>query len=150
MCVCVCVCVYVCACVYVYLYVCLCIYICVCVCVHMSMYVYLCVYMACVKSSFTNLVVTRSTATLLIGYYYNLLLRDINADLLTEKMSSAGLLRDTDVSTISSGHSIHHRNWLLLEHVRHMDVEALMTFCELLQEMWPEIGLQLITGMYEV
>ena len=89
----------------------------------------------------------KSTATLLIGYYHDLLLRDINADLLTDKMNSAGLLTDTEVSIISSGHSIHHKNWLLLEHVRHMDVEALVTFCELLQKIWPEIGLQLITGI---
>ena len=89
----------------------------------------------------------KSTATLLIAYYHDLLLRDINADLLTDKMSSAGLLTDTEVSVISSGHSVHYKNWLLLEHVRHMNVQALTTFCELLQEMWPEIGLQLITGI---
>ena len=89
----------------------------------------------------------KEDTTLLIGYYYGLLVRDINADLLTDKMSSAGLLTDTEVTIISSGHSVHHRNWLLLESVRHMDVQALVTFSELLQEMWPQIGLQLITGI---
>ena len=89
-----------------------------------------------------------ATATLLVGYHYDVLLRDINADMLTDKMRSAGLLTDNEKTVISTGHSVHHRNWLLLEHVRHMDMQALVTFCELLQKTWPQIGLQLITGMY--
>ena len=89
-----------------------------------------------------------ANTSLLIGYYYDVLLRDINADLITDKMCSAGLLTDCEQAIISSGHSVHHRNWLLLEYVRHMDMQALVTFCELLQETWPQIGLQLTTGTY--
>lgn len=89
-----------------------------------------------------------ANTSLLIGYYYDVLLRDINADLITDKMCSAGLLTDCEQPIISSGHSVHHRNWLLLEYVRHMDMQALVTFCELLQETWPQIGLQLATGTY--
>ena len=89
----------------------------------------------------------KEDTTLLIGYYYDLLLRDINANQLTDKMSSAGLLTDTDGTVISSGQSVHQRNCLLLEHVRHMDVQALVTFCEFLKETCPQIGLQLITGI---
>ena len=89
-----------------------------------------------------------ASTTLLIGYYYDVLLRDINADLITDKMRSAGLLTDYEQAVISSGHSVHHRNWLLLEYVRYMDMQALVTFCELLQEIWPKIGLQLATGTY--
>ena len=88
-----------------------------------------------------------SIPTLLIGYYHGLLLRDIDADPLTDKMCSTGLLTDNEQAAISSGHSVHHRNWLLLEYIRHMDQEILLEFCYLLQEGWPEIGLQLITGM---
>ena len=89
-----------------------------------------------------------SIATLLIGYYHGLLLRDIDADLLTDKMSSTGLLTADEKFVISSGHTVHHRNWLLLEHVRHMKLKPLLQFCKLVEEEWPEIGSQLIKGMY--
>ena len=89
-----------------------------------------------------------SVPTLLIGYYHGLLLRDIDADLLIDKMCSTGLLADHEQAIISCGHTVHHRNWLLLEYVRLMHLESLLTFCELLQEEWPEISLQLITGIH--
>ena len=89
-----------------------------------------------------------TTSTLLIGYYHGLLLKSIDADLLTDKMCSAGLLTAREQIVISSGHSVYQKNWLLLEHVQHMDVQALVTFCELLQEIWPQIGSQLIIGLY--
>ena len=88
-----------------------------------------------------------SISTLLIGYYHGLLLRDIDADQLTDKMCSTGLLTDYEQTIISSGHTVHHRNWLLLEYVRLMDQQLLQKFCKLLQEEWPEIGSQLIMGM---
>ena len=88
-----------------------------------------------------------STSTLLIAYYHGLLLRSIDADLLTDKMCSVGLLTAHEQIVISSGNSIYQKNWLLLEHVRHMDVQALRKFCEVVQEVWPQIGLQLITGV---
>ena len=75
-----------------------------------------------------------SIHTLLIGYYHGLLLRDIDADQLTDKMCSTGLLTDYEQTIISSGHTVHHRNWLLLEYVRHMDQQLLSKFCKLLQE----------------
>ena len=84
--------------------------------------------------------------TLLIGYYHGLLLRDIDADMLTDKMCSSGLLAADEQNFISSGHTVHHRNWLLLEHVRQIDLEALLKFCDLLHEEWPEISSQLIAG----
>ena len=88
-----------------------------------------------------------SIPTLLIGYYHGLLLRDIDADQLTDKMCSTGLLTDYKQTVISSGHTVHHRNWLLLEYVRHMDLHLLLKFIKLIQEEWSEIGSQLITGM---
>ena len=83
---------------------------------------------------------------LLIGYYHGLLLRDINADLLVDKMLSTKLLDADEQSLISSGHSLHHRNWLLLDHVQHLDLQSLLVFSELVQDIWPCIGLQLVTG----
>ena len=88
-----------------------------------------------------------TTATLLVGYYHGLLLKSINADMLTDAMCSAELLTAHEQIVVSSGHSGHHRNLLLLEYVRHMDIQALETFCELVQEMWPQIGSQLVTGV---
>ena len=96
--------------------------------------------------SFTDLLGTMRTSTLLIGYYRGLLLRSIDADLLTDKMCSIGVLTSQDQLVISSGHSIYQKNWLLLEHVQHMDMQVLLTFCELVQEIWPQIGSQLIAG----
>ena len=89
-----------------------------------------------------------TTATLLIGYYHGLLLRSIDADMLTNKMCSVGLLTAHEKLIISSGHSVYQRNWLLLYHVHHMDVQSLSTFCELVEEIWPQIGSQLIAGVW--
>ena len=89
-----------------------------------------------------------SIPTLLIGYYHGLLLRDIDADqLTTDKMCSTGLLTDHQQTVITSGHTVHHRNWLLLEYVRQLDLQSLLTFCKLLKEECPEIVMQLIMGM---
>lgn len=84
------------------------------------------------------------TSTLLIGYYHGLLLKYIDADFMINKMHSNGLLAEELVLT---GHSAHHKKWLLLEHVRHMQTETLMIFCETVQEISPKVGLQLITGI---
>ena len=87
-----------------------------------------------------------TTATLLFGYYHGLLVKSIDADLLTDKMCSAGLLTAQEKIIISSGYSVYQKNWLLLEHVRCLDVQVLV-LCELVQEVWPQIGSQLIAGV---
>ena len=86
-------------------------------------------------------------STLLIGYYHGLLLRDTNADSLIGDLYSNGLLSPQELNVILSGHSFYHRNWLLLEYVRHMDSQALLVFSELVKDVWPQIGMQLVTGM---
>ena len=86
-------------------------------------------------------------STLLIGYYHGLLLRDTNADSLIGALYSNGLLSAQELNVILSGHSFHHRNWLLLEYVRHMDSQALLVFSEVVKDVWPQIGIQLVTGM---
>ena len=88
-----------------------------------------------------------STTTLLIGYYHGLLLRSIDADMLTDKMCNFGLLTAHEQIVISSGYSAYQKNLLLLYHIQHMDMQALLAFCELVQEIWPQIGSQLIAGM---
>ena len=89
-----------------------------------------------------------STSTLLIGYYHGLLLRDTNADSLIGDLYSTGLLTVEELNVILCSHSSHHRNWLLLEHVRHMDSQAVLTFSRLVKNVWPQIGMQLITGTF--
>ena len=88
-----------------------------------------------------------STSTLLIGYYHDLLLRDTTAESLVGDLFSNGLLTVQELNVILSGHSSHHRNWLLLEQVRHMDSQALLAFSELVKDVWPQIGMQLVTGI---
>ena len=76
-----------------------------------------------------------------------MLLKDMNADSLIVTLYSNGLLTTLELNVILLGHSFHDRNWLLLECVRHMDPQALLAFSELVKEVWPEIGMQLYTGM---
>ena len=91
-----------------------------------------------------------SPLTLLIGYYHGALLSEIEAeDSLLDDMCSRHLLNSHERSLIAAGNSIHQRNWLLLEHVRHTkEKEVFLEFCELVQSLWPGIGSQLITGVY--
>ena len=98
-------------------------------------------------TAYSILLGTVSNSVLLIGYYHGLLLRDTDADLLVADMLSAELLSVQEQNIILSGHTLHHRNWLLLEHVRHLDSESLEVFSRLVQDMWPQIGLQLATGI---
>ena len=88
-----------------------------------------------------------TTGTLVIGYYHGLLLKSIDADELTDKVCSPGLLTAHEQIVISSGHSVYQKNCLLLGYVRHMDLPAQVAFCELVQEICPQIGSQLIAGM---
>ena len=88
-----------------------------------------------------------SPSTLLIGYYHGLLMKNIDVDLVVDKMSSNNILAPNDQEMILAGHSIHQRNWILLECVRCMGMQALMKFCEFVREILPEVGLQLLPGM---
>ena len=87
------------------------------------------------------------TPTLLIGYYYGLLLRDIRSDALIDDLYCSRLLTAQEQAVILSGHSLHHRNYLLLECVRHMDSQSILVFSELVKDVWPQIGTQLLTGI---
>ena len=74
-------------------------------------------------------------------------MRDLDADLLVEDMYLADLLNVQEQNLILSGYSLHLRNWLLLEHVRHLDSQYLLAFSKLVEDIWPQIGLQLVTGI---
>ena len=74
-------------------------------------------------------------------------MRDIDPCVVMDKMCSNDLLAPHDRGTILAGYSIYQRSWLLLEHVRHMEVKMLLKFCEFVQEFLPQVGLQLVAGM---
>ena len=63
-------------------------------------------------------------------------------------MCLRGLLTGSEEELISTGHSIHQRNQLLLEYVRHMQTVTVMIFCEYVQEIVPRVGSQLFEGKY--
>ena len=86
-------------------------------------------------------------STLLISYYHSLLMRDIDPCVVMDKMCSNDLLAPRDQGTILSGYSVYQRSWLLLEHVRHMEMQVLVKFCEFVQEVLPQVGVQLVAGM---
>jgi len=91
-----------------------------------------------------------STSTLLIGYYHGVLMREINADTLVERMATNGMLSTSDQELISIGHCLYQKSLLLLRCVQHMSARKLLEFCELLQEVYPKIGSQLVTGNYVI
>ena len=62
-------------------------------------------------------------------------------------MYSADLLSFYEKELILAGHSVYQKNCLLLEHVRHMELESLLKFCEFTLESAPSVGLQLDAGM---
>ena len=109
-----------------------------------AIYVGFC-FMVCFLSC---IVAMASPLTLLIGYYHGLLLRNIKTSLLSKYMLSKGLISIDDQSLISTGCSVYQQNWLLLERVRHMDTKMFLEFCKLILNLWPEIGSQLIIGMF--
>ena len=87
------------------------------------------------------------TPKLLIGYYHGLLMRDSDIDQLMDKMFSSGLLTDQDHNLISTGYSVYQRKSLMLDYARCMGTKQLLVFCDLVQELCPEIGSQLKIGM---
>lgn len=74
-------------------------------------------------------------------------MRNIDPCVVMDKMCSNGLLAPHDRDTILAGYSVYQRSWLLLEHVRHMKRQALLKFCECVQEILPQVVLQLVAGM---
>ena len=86
------------------------------------------------------------SSTLLIGYYYNLLLKTLDSDCLVRNMAGE-LLTSSEKELILAGHSIYQKRNLLLGHVRHMKPNDLLRFCNLMKETTPEVSLQLLTGM---
>ena len=87
-------------------------------------------------------------STLFIGYYHGLLLLKLDTNFITT-MHSTHLLTSHEQELILDCHSVHQRNCLLLELVRHMKMKnTLFKFCELVEESTPTVGIQLVVGTY--
>ena len=74
-------------------------------------------------------------------------MRNIDVNLVIDKMCLNNLLAPSDQEMMFTAHSIHQRNWVTLEYVRSNGIQVLVKFCEFMQEILPEVGLQLLTGM---
>ena len=105
------------------------------ICTYMHIYVRMrsCVLAAQMYHLHNLTLAMMTSQTLLMTYYHDLLLNGVNADLLTDQMCSTQLLTGQEEAIISSGHSIHGRNKMLLEYTRHMDIQAFISFCKLVQ-----------------
>ena len=87
-----------------------------------------------------------SISTLLIGYYYGLLLRDLDVEETVEIMRSNDSLALQDQALVFSGYSGHQRKIILLEIIRQKDLKYVSAFCELLIDFDLEIGSVLLKG----
>ena len=87
-----------------------------------------------------------SISTLLIGYYYGLLLRDLNVEETVEIMRSNDSLASQDQALVFSGYSGHQRKIILLEIIRQKDLKYISAFCELMIDFDLEIGSVLLKG----
>lgn len=74
-------------------------------------------------------------------------MKEMNPDTMVKRMAAEGLLSKNDQDFITIGHSLHHKNALLLSCVQKFSIQALQAFCELVQELWPMVGTQLLAGI---
>ena len=74
-------------------------------------------------------------------------MKTIDVNLVIDKMCSNKVLAPSDQEMMFAGHSNHQRNRIMLECVRSNGMQALVKFCEFMQEILPEVGLQLLAGM---
>ena len=69
----------------------------------------------------------------LIDYYSDYLTTEMDSDLLIQHMLSQQILNDQDVHTVMSAASDYQKNCLVLEKIRLMETQSLVSFCEILQ-----------------
>ena len=65
---------------------------------------------------------------------------------MVERLTACGMLSTSDQELISCGYSLYQRNYLLLGFVQQLPKNALSSFCEMVKEVHPKIGSQLVTG----
>ena len=57
----------------------------------------------------------------------------MDSDLVVQHMLSQQLLNDQEVYTIMSAASVYQKNCLVVEKIRLMDTQSLLSFCDILQ-----------------
>ena len=69
----------------------------------------------------------------LIDHFTHYLTTEIDSDLILQHLISQQLLNDHEVCTVLSAASDYQKNCLLLEKIRLMETQSLVSFCEILQ-----------------
>ena len=87
------------------------------------------------------------TSTLLVGYYYDVLLKYVNADQIVGEMISAELLSIQYQDIIFTVHSAYQRSRLLLLYTSYMNTQAFFVFSAVVRNHCPKIGSLLNVGM---
>lgn len=82
----------------------------------------------------------------MIDHFTDFLLVSLDDQLLLPSMYSHGLLADCDIELITTGPTSYHRNKLIINCVRHMDITGLLFFSRVLKETHPHIYLPLADG----
>jgi len=81
-----------------------------------------------------------------IDHFTDFLLVSLKHEILLPSMHSCGLLADHDLEVIATGPTGYHRNRLILNCVRHMDINGLFIFSKVLHETHPQINIPLMDG----
>ena len=76
-------------------------------------------------------------------------MRELNFDALKHDMVTHNFLTDEDLEIIADAPSGQHKNYILIEYLRHLTPDNLLAFCHLLQgtECQKHISLLLIKGI---
>ena len=84
----------------------------------------------------------------IIDHFYHYLSCEMDSDAIVQEMSTQQLFSDNDLLTISTAINKYHKNCLVLDRVRLMNVTTLMTFCNLVQRIdhQKHIGIALLNG----
>ena len=83
--------------------------------------------------SLTIFQIFTDTSKDLIDHYSDYLITEMDSDLVVQHMLSHQILNDQEVHTVMSAASDYQKNCLVLEKIRLMETQSLVSFCEILQ-----------------
>ena len=72
----------------------------------------------------------------LIDHFSDYLTTEMDSDLIVQHMLSQQLLNDQEVHTMMSAASDYQKNCLVVERIRLMDTQSLVSFCKILQKFY--------------
>ena len=88
----------------------------------------------CSITQILHLLYLTDTIKDLIDHFNNYLTTEMDSDLIVQHMLSQQLLNDQEVYTIMSAASDYQKNCLVMERIRMMDTQSLVSFCKILQK----------------